>query len=74
MKLLNKRILLKAVNRGETAIITPDTIDHFEVYEVGDEVTKVKKGDTVLYEQGDKFTVQGENYILTNESNMILII
>ena len=72
IQLLNKRILLKQNKKEDTGIINPDNIESFVVYQTGDEVSKVKKGDSVLYENGRKFLVKNEEYILTDEDNIVL--
>lgn len=72
IQLLGKRILLKPIKAKETGIITPESIEGYVVFQVSKEVKDVKKGDNVLYENGRKFMVQGEEYILTDEENIVL--
>ena len=72
IQLFGKRILLKQIEVKDTGIITPDNIEGYEVYKVSKEVKEVKKGDSVLYENGRKFLVKGEEYILTDEENIVL--
>lgn len=71
IQLLNKRILLKQIKKEDTGIINPDSIESFVVYKTGDQVSKVNKGDSVMYENGRKFLVKGEEYILTDEDNIV---
>lgn len=72
IQLFGKRILLKQIKIKDTYIIVPDNVESYEVYKVGKEVKEVKKGDSVLYENGRKFLVKGEEYILTDEENIVL--
>ena len=71
IQLLNKRILLRQ-HKIESKIITPDDVEYYKVYAIGDEVTKVKVGQKVLYENGRKFKVEDEEFILTDEENIVL--
>jgi len=71
MKLLGKRILLKAIKKEVLGI---EEIDHFEVAYVGDEVKRVKKGDIVIYEQGAKINIEGKEYIELLEDNIVCIL
>lgn len=71
IQLLNKRILLEQ-HKIVSKIITPDDVEYYQVYAIGDEVTKVKVGEKVLYENGRKFKVDNEEYILTDEDNIVL--
>ncbi len=72
MQILHKKVVLKEVKTDGSFALHP--VDHYEVFEVGDEVTKVKKGDTVLYEHGGRCSIKGEDYILTDEENIWAIL
>lgn len=72
IQLLNKRILLKQVKKADNGLIMPNEVDYYLVAYLGKEVKAVKKGDSVLYENGRKFLVKGEEYILTDEENIVL--
>lgn len=50
----------------------PDEVEYYLVHALGKEVKEVKKGDSVLYDNGRKFFVKGEEYILTDEENIVL--
>ena len=71
MRLLNKRVLLKAVIKEVMGI---EEIDHYEVAYIGDEVTKVKKKDIVIYEQGAKINILGKDYVDVLEGNIVCIL
>ena len=72
MKLLGKKILVKEILIPNPLALTD--VDRHEVVEVGKDVETIKKGDTVLYEHGRKVNVKGEDYILTDEENVWLIL
>ncbi len=76
MKIIGKRIFLKPIKKEQvaTSIIDPSDIDFYEVYGVGDEVTKVKEGDHVLYEMGTKFNLAGMEGVLLEEKDIICIL
>jgi hypothetical protein len=73
MKLLGKKILLKEIKTTENPIAV-NPVDHYEVFMIGDEVTKVNIGDSVLYQNGNRAGVMGEDYILTDEESVWLIL
>lgn len=73
IQVLNKRILLEPHKVTSTkGIITPDEVEYYVVYAVGDEIKKLKKGDKVLYDNGRKYKVLKDDYILTDEENIVL--
>lgn len=72
MKLLNKRILLEAVKDENP--LNPELTHHFEVVEVAEGVTQVKKGDKVMFFQGSTINIQGKEYRLVEEDDLTLIL
>lgn len=71
MKVLGKQILLKGI---EIETLGIKEIDHYEVAYIGDEVTKVKIGDTVIYEHGAGLKILDEVYKHVLEENIVAII
>jgi len=63
--------LLKQFNK-ESKIIIPDEVERYLVAHIGPEVKLYKKGDDVLYDNGRKFFVKDEEYVLTDEENIVL--
>lgn len=74
MKVLNNRLLLKEVKVKQTDIIKPNEVDYYEVMFVGMNVKEVKVGDKVFYQQGAKFNIKGEDYILIDEDDVIAVL
>lgn len=76
MRLLNKRLLLKEVKAKteKVDIIRPASVDYYEVYAVGDKVEGVSKGDKVFYQQGVKFNIKGEDFILIEEDDIVAVL
>lgn len=76
MKLLNRRILLSAVNvEADGSWSQPATkVDHYEVVEVAEGVTQVKKGDKVMFFQGSTINIKGQEYRLVEEDDLTLIL
>jgi len=74
MKLLSNRILLKAVEAEKTEIIKPYEVEHYEVYAVGPKVDEVKVGEKVMYQQGAKVNILGEDYVLIEPDDLICIL
>ncbi len=71
MKVLGKQVLLKAIKREQLGI---EIIEHYEVSYAGDEVTKVKKGDVVIYEHGANLKIKDKTYVHVLEENIVAII
>jgi len=74
MKTLGKRILLSAVKAKQTDIIRPADVDYYEVKYVGSQVEEVKVGDKVFYQQGVKMHINGDDYILIDEDDVVVIL
>lgn len=76
MKVLNNNILLKAVKTKQdtTAIISLTEYDYYEVMFTGPEVKEVKVGDKVFYQQGVKVNIKGDDYILIDETDVIVVL
>ena len=74
IQLLNKRVLLRQVKVKDTGIITPNDIERYIVFAVGNKVKNVVKGMEVMYDSGRKLLVKDEEFILTDEENIILIV
>lgn len=71
MKLLGKRVILIPIKKEELGI---ESIDRYDVAFIGDEVTKVKVGDTVVYEHGARLEIQGVEYMELLEENIVAIL
>lgn len=74
MRILNNRILLKAVEPEKSDIIKPYEVKHYEVAGVGPKVEEVKVGDKVLYQQGAKVNILGEEYVLIEPDDLICVL
>ncbi len=72
MKLKNTKVLLKEIKDENPLAL--NNVDHYEVYDTAEGVTEISKGDNVLYEEGRKVLIKGEEYILTDEENIWLIL
>lgn len=73
MKLLGKRIALKAIEKPQLIIVETKPKD-FEVVFIGDEVTKVKVGDRVYQQFATKAIINDEEYYLILEEEIIAIL
>lgn len=79
---------LKAKNETKSGIIIPDTVDEDKGAHKGEVVAvgagkyddgvlvpiSVKVGDEVLFQWGDKIKVDGVEYFMVSESNILAII
>jgi chaperonin GroES len=82
MKVLGDRILLKPLKLEERTaggIILPETAQTYTlnglVLEIGDEVTKVKKGQTVLYAKYEaRAPINGEPCLIVKMSDVLVIV
>lgn len=75
MRLLNKRILLKAVDVQEENWSNPAMkIDHYEVVEIAEGITQVKKGDKVMFFQASTVNIEGKEYRLCEEDDLTVIL
>lgn len=76
MKVLKNNILLKAVKtkQDSTSIIAVTEYDHYEVMYIGPEVVEVKVGDKVFYQQGVKVNIKGDDFILIDEDDVIVVL
>lgn len=72
MKILNNRILLKAVKVANP--LNPDITDHYEVAEIAEGITQVKKGDKVMFSGGRVNSELGMEYRLIEEDDLDLIL
>lgn len=87
-RVLIKEIDAKKGGETKSGIIIPETVDkehgahRGEVMAVGEGryddgvlvPINVKVGDTVLFQWGDKLTIDGEEYWIINESSILAII
>ncbi len=73
MKLLGKRVALKAIEK-EQLILTEAKPTNFEVAFVGDEVTKVKVGDKVYQQFATQAAIKGDVFYLILEDDIIAIL
>lgn len=73
MKLIGKRIALKAIETTQI-IITNYSPKDFEVVSIGDEVTKVKVGDKIYQQFATKAEIEGQEYYLILEDDIIAIL
>lgn len=80
-RVLVKRPVKKNEEVTASGIIIPDTVESSREFEtistilkVGDEVTSLKEGQKIKYENPHLLTHRGEEYYLINERNVLLII
>ena len=59
----------KGAKRAQVIAVGPGRYDDGDLIPVG-----VKEGAQVLYNWGDEITIDGEEYILVNEANILAII
>lgn len=59
----------KGAKRAEVIAVGPGRYDDGELIPV-----QVKAGDKVLYNWGDELTIDGEDYVLVNEANILAVI
>lgn len=69
-----KRILVKPVEQKHgTLIVTNQKPTQFRVIGIGDEITKVKPGDTIYMEKhyGAEIEHENEKYLIIEESSIL---
>jgi chaperonin GroES len=59
----------KGAKRATVVAVGPGRYDDGELI-----LVQVKEGDEVLYNWGDDLTIDGEDYVLVNESNILAVI
>jgi len=69
MQAIGHHILLKNEKIINALGITEPT--DYEVVSIGGDVTKVKVGDKVFYQQGALLTILGQEYVDVDEENII---
>ncbi len=83
MKPVNKKILFKPFKgdgKTESGLFIPDSLikpsNKGEIVEVGERVTKVKKGDVGFRVQGwgEEFIINGEKHYIMEESAILALI
>lgn len=76
MKLLNNKIILKEINPTSTGIpyVDKEEVKTAEVvYDVSCEKVTLTKGDVVYYQYGNSIKLDGVEYILVNEGNLLCL-
>jgi len=81
MKLLGKNIMIEqmeAQKKTSSGIITANNQKPNEgnVIHVGDEITKIEEGDTVLFSEfrGSEIEYKGKKYLMLKEHDILAII
>lgn len=59
----------KGAKRATVVAVGPGRYDDGELIPV-----QVKEGDEVLYNWGDELTMNGEDYVLVNEANILAVV
>ena len=82
MKPINKKILFKPFKRSETTeggLLVPEAFRKLsnkgEIVEIGERVTKVKKGDVGwrVKDWGEEFIINGEKYYIMEQDAILAL-
>lgn len=76
MQVLGNKVLLRAIKKED--VLGRDEIDYYEVAHIGTGLDlydgQIKVGDKVIYQHGVTVTIEGEDYKLVNEEELVAII
>jgi len=71
---IGKRIIVKPIEaKAGTLILTNQKPSQYQILEIGDEVTKVKKGDTIYLEKhyGAEIEHEKEKFMVIEEGTIL---